>query len=251
MYDRLKKILPIVLIVMVAVFSVLYFFIGRQYGVEYQDALFFPVTEGDTTVYSAKVDGQPAFFTVEGGTVTYRWGNTVYGPYTIREDPTAAPGGQWASRDLTGVEITEGNTILFRGGYTEDLFLLIGEDGNLNSSSSHVTYSVNGVERDADGNVVDPHQPGLKTLIRFSQLPEADAHRGDPLMWFLGLFLAGVTVLLIRFNDAIFRFNLFFRVRHPEDVEPSNWELANRVLSWLAFTAFSFGVFLAGLIIIS
>ena len=54
MYDRLKKILPIVLIVIVAVFSVLYFFIGRQYGVEYQDALYFPATEGDTTVYSAK-----------------------------------------------------------------------------------------------------------------------------------------------------------------------------------------------------
>ena len=34
-------------------------------------------------------------------------------------------------------------------------------------------------ERDADGNVVAPHQPSLKTLIRFSQLPEADAHRGS------------------------------------------------------------------------
>lgn len=29
MYDRLKKILPIVLIVIVAIFSVLYLFIGR------------------------------------------------------------------------------------------------------------------------------------------------------------------------------------------------------------------------------
>lgn len=251
MYDRLKKILPIVLIVIVAVFSVLYFFIGRQYGVEYQDALYFPATEGDTTVYSAKVDGQPASFTVQGDTVTYRWGDTVYGPYTIREDPTAAPVVEWEYPNLIGVEIREEDRILFRGGYTENLSLLIGEDDEFDSSISHVTYSVNGVDYDAEGNVVDPHQPSLKTLIRFSQLPEAVAHRGDPLMWFLGLFLAGVTVLLIRFDDAIFRFNLFFRVRHPEDVEPSDWELTSRVLSWLVFTAFSFGVFLAGLIIIS
>ena len=100
MYDRLKKTLPIVLIVIVAVFSLLYFFIGRQYGVEYQDALYFPATEGDTMVYSAKVDGQSASFTVEGNTVTYHWGDTVYGPYTVREDPTAAPGGEWRSDQL-------------------------------------------------------------------------------------------------------------------------------------------------------
>ena len=106
MYDRLKKILPIVLIVIVAVFSVLYFFIGRQYGVEYQDALYFPATEGDTTVYSAKVDGQPASFTIQGSTVTYDWGDTVYGPYTIRKDPTAAPGGEWSRSAPNGVEIT-------------------------------------------------------------------------------------------------------------------------------------------------
>lgn len=251
MYDRLKKVLPILSLVIVVVFSVLYFFIGRQYGVAYQDALYFPSSEGDTTVYSAKVDGQPASFTVQGDTVTYHWGDTVYGPYTVREDPTAAPVVEWDYPNLIGVEIRDGDSILFRGGYTENLSLLIGEDDEFDSSISHVTYSVNGVGYDAEGNVVDPHQPSLKTLIRFSQRPEPDAHRGDPLMWFLGLFLAGVTVLLIRFDDAIFRFNLFFRVRHPEDAEPSDWEMTSRVLSWLAFTAFSFGVFLAGLIIIS
>lgn len=251
MYNRLKKVLPILLFALVVVFSVLYFFLGRQYGVAYGDALYFPATEGDTTVYSAKADGQPASFTVHGDTVTYRWGDTVYGPYTVREDPSAAPGGQWASMDFTGVEVTEGDTVLFRGGYTADLALLIGEDGESASDLFHVTYSVNGMEHDADGNMVDPHQPSLKTLIRFSQLPQPDAHRGNTLMWSLGLFLAVVAFLLIRFDDAIFRLNLFFRIRHPEDAEPSDWEITGRVLGWLAFTALSFGVFLAGLIMIS
>ena len=251
MYDRLKKTLPIVLIVIVAVFSLLYFFIGRQYGVEYQDALYFPATEGNTMVYSAKVDGQSASFTVQGNTVTYHWGDTVYGPYTVREDPTAAPGGEWESLDLIGVEIREEDSILFRGGYTEDLFLFIREDGEPDSDLFHVTYSVNSVEHDADGNVVDPHQPSLSTLIRFSQLPEADAHRGNSLMWFLGLFLAGVAALLIKFDDTLFRLHLSFRVKYPEDAEPSEWEIFSRIFSWIAFTLLSLGLFIAGLVMIS
>ena len=251
MYDRLKKILPIVLIVIAAVFSILYFFIGRQYGVAYQDTLYFPVTEGDTTVYSAKADGQPASFTVQGDTVTYRWGDTVYGPYTIREDPTAAPGGEWESLDLIGVELRAGDSVLFRGGYTEDQLLLIREDGQPESGLFHATYSVNGVIHDADGNVVDPHQPGLSAIIRFSQLPEPDTHRGNPILWVLGLVNAGLALVFIRFDDAIFRFNLSFRVKYPEDAEPSDWELLSRVFGWLFFTVLALVSFIAGLILIS
>ena len=250
MYDRLKKILPIVLIVIVAVFSVLYFFIGRQYGVEYQDALYFPATEGNTMVYSAKVDGQSASFTVEGNTVTYRWGDTVYGPYTIRKDPTAAPGGEWEYLDLIGVEIREEDSILFRGGYADDLFLFIREDGKPESSSLfHVTY--NGVEHDADGNVVDPHQPSLSTLIRFSQLPKADAHRGSLMYWFFGLLTAGIAALLLKFDDTLFRWDLSFRIRNPEYAEPSDWEIFSRIFSWIAFPLLSLGLFIAGLVIIT
>lgn len=251
MYDRLKKILPIILIVIVAVFSVLYFFIGRQYGVEYQDTLYFPGSEGDTTVYSAKVDGQPASFTIEKDTVTYRWGDTVYGPYTIRKDSSAAPGGEWEYLDLIGVEIREGDSILFRGGYTEDLLLFIPEDGKPDSNSFRITYSVNGVEHDADGNVVDPHRPTPSTIIRFSQLPKADAHRGSLMYWFFGLLTAGIAALLIRFDDTLFRWGLYFRIRNPEHAEPSDWEIFSRIFSWIAFTLLSLGLFIAGLIIIN
>lgn len=251
MYDRLKKVLPILLLALVVVFSVLYFFLGRRYGVAYSDALYFPATEGTATVYSAKADGQPASFTVQGDTVTYRWGDAVYGPYTVQEDPAALPGGKWASFQLTGVEVRKEGQLLFRGGCDQALNLLIKEDGQPYSAFQYVTYSVNGFTYDTDGNPVDLHEPSLRTLIRFSQLPQPDAHRGNPLMWSLGLFLAVVAFLLIRFDDAIFRLNLSFRIRHPEDAEPSDWEIAGRVLGWLAFAVLSFGVFLAGLIMIS
>lgn len=250
MYDRLKKILPIVLIVIAAVFSALYFFIGRRYGVEYQDALYFLNSERGATVYSAKVDGQSASFTVEKDTVTYRWGDTVYGPYTIRKDPTAAPGGEWEYLDLIGVEIREEDSILFRGGYADDLFLFIREDGKPESSSLfHVTY--NGVEHDADGNVVDLHRPSLSTIIRFSQLPKADAHRGSLMYWFFGLLTAGIAALLLKFDDTLFRWDLSFRIRNPEYAEPSDWEIFSRIFSWIVFTLLSLGLFIAGLVIIN
>lgn len=251
MYDRLKRVLLILLLVMVGVFSVLYFFIGRRYGVEDQDALFFPVTEGDATVYSTKIEDLPASFTVEGDTVTYRWGDTVYGPYTIRKDPTAAPGGQWASMDFTGVEVTEGDTVLFRGGYTSDFLLLIREDGQWYSTSRDPAISINGAAYAPDGDPADLHKPGLSSILRFSRLPEPDAHRGSPVYWFFGLLTAGVAALFIRFDDRLFRWNLRFRIRDPESAEPSECEIFSRVFAWLLFTGLSFGLFIAGLILIN
>ena len=42
MYKTLRKILPVLLGIMVVIFAVLYWIFGRQYGVEYQDSLYFP-----------------------------------------------------------------------------------------------------------------------------------------------------------------------------------------------------------------
>ena len=110
---------------------------------------------------------------------------------------------------------------------------------------------MNGVEHDADGNVVDPHRPSLSTLIRFSQLPQADTHRGSLMYWFFGLLTAGIAALLIKFDDTLFRLHLSFRVKYPEDAEPSDWEIFSRIFSWIAFTLLSLGLFIAGLVIIS
>ena len=70
-------------------------------------------------------------------------------------------------------------------------------------------------------------------------------------MWFLGLFLAGIAALLIKFDDTLFRLHLSFRVKYPEDAEPSEWEIFSRIFSWIAFTLLSLGLFIAGLVMIS
>lgn len=252
MCNRVQKVLLILLAVMVVVFSVLYLIISRQSGVKHQDSLYFPAPQGDSMVYTAKVDGQTSSFTVESdSTVTYRWGDTVYGPYMVRQDSTAAPGGEWADIDLTGIEIREGDTVLFRGGYNPpDANLMIQEDGEWYSGSLGATYTVDSVTYDGDDNLVDVYSPDLFDILYFSQKPEANAHRGDVIFWFLGLFFAGIAALSIRFADALFRFDLSFRIRNPDSVEPSDWELFSRVLSWIVLIVVSFGVFVAGLILI-
>ena len=88
MFQKVRKILVLLLAGMVLLFSILYLSLGRFSYLEYQDTLFSRSTEGQNTVYTAKVDGESAVLTVgPDGAVTYRLGDTVYGPYAPGEKP--------------------------------------------------------------------------------------------------------------------------------------------------------------------
>ena len=249
MYETLRKILPILLGIMVVIFAVLYWVFGRQYGVEYQDSLYFPTAQGETMIYTGKADGHAASFTVEpDGSVTYRWGDSVYGPYTVLETPDAVPS-EWSGM-LTGFEIYLGDELLFRGGYLSQGPILIQADGT--PYSSHFSnYTINGTTYGSDGNPVDPNQPSLPAILLFYSRPEADDHRGDLQFFAIGTFAAITCIITALFADQLFRFNLFFQIKNPDDAEPSDWEIMSRVLGWLFLTALSFSVYLAGLLIIS
>lgn len=60
----------------------------------------------------------------------------------------------------TGVEIWEGDTLLFRGGFwqLDGSFWLRNADGSMDLGMQ--TYVVeNGVKKDSDGNIIDPAKP--------------------------------------------------------------------------------------------
>lgn len=228
MYETLRKILPILLGIMVVIFAVLYWIFGRQYGVEYQDSLYLPTAQGETMVYTGKADGQTASFTVEpDGSVTYRRGDTVYGPYTVLKAPDAVPS-EWSGM-LTGFEVYLGDEVLFRGGYLSQGPILIQSDG----TSVHSRQSI------------------LSGILLFSSCPEADDHRGDLQFFAIGTFAAVVCIITALFANQLFRFSLSFQIKNPDGAEPSDWEITSRVLCWLFLTVLSFGVYLAGLLIIS
>lgn len=250
MYERLRKILPILVGIMAVIFAVLYWVFGRQYGVAYQDTLYLPTTQGETVTYTGKAEGQTASFTVEpGGAVTYRWGDAVYGPYLVQEDPTAVPQ-EWKGM-LTGVEVRLGDEVLFRGGYLlSQGSILIQSDGQTYSAPL-INFTINGVTYGADGEPVDPGQPDLSGILLFSGKPEANDHRGNLQFFAIGTFAAAVCIVTALFADQLFRFNLSFQIKHPDDAEPSEWEITSRVLGWLVLTGLSFGTYLAGLLTIS
>lgn len=90
--DRYQKGVLIFMIAMALVFSVVYPMIISQVGFEYNDTIFVPSQENGSTVYSGKIQGQQAYFTVsEDKTVVFQHGDKTYGPYTAKEEPTAIP----------------------------------------------------------------------------------------------------------------------------------------------------------------
>lgn len=86
--------------VMVLVFSVLYLIALCRKGIKFRNALLVRHAKNGTTVYSGRVNDQDTSFTVSpDGTIFYRHGSAEYGPYTVREDPTAIPYGNSTMKD--------------------------------------------------------------------------------------------------------------------------------------------------------
>ena len=94
---------------------------------------------------------------------------------------------------------------------------------------------------DGDGNIVDVHAPDAGTILRLLRGPEPE-HRGHWPVYLVTLFFSAATAVSILFADELFRYGLSFRVRDPDNAEPSDWELASRTIGWTFLT----GVILCG-----
>lgn len=245
-----QKAVLLLVTVMTVAFCVVYGFVGAKTGFLYQDKVLVFSNENGNAVYSGKLHGQSACFTVTpDDTVTFTYGEKVYGPYTVREDPTAIPKDDDMAQYMTGIEICRGEEILFRGGvmeYGHGSFLhMVSEDGTNNSFSVTATMS-DGTVVDADGNIVDEMEPSLGILLELVYGPELTA-KAQWVYWFGGLLLCGATAALILFADELFRLNLVFRVQNVEDVEPSDWELASRYVPWTILPIMALVLYLTGL----
>ena len=110
--DRYQKVILLLMMAMVLVFTILYSItIGRE-GYAYMDAILVPSEENGTTTYSGKIDGEQAVFTVSADkTVEFRYGDKVYGPYSAKEDATAIP--EDGNEGMVGIELYDGREIIF------------------------------------------------------------------------------------------------------------------------------------------
>ena len=241
--ERFPKILLIALLLMTVIFGAVYGITTSRVGYLHNDEIFVPRQSEGALVYEGKVDGLDSSIVVALDTVIVNWGSKTYGPFTLREDPTAVPDGH---PQMTGIEILDGSKIYFRGGVTDEAtdFWLIGADGE---QLFTMTYTLSdGTEMDMNGNPVDHMKPTPRQIVSLLRGPEL-THKGHWEICFLGLVLALITAVSILFADELFYLSICFRVENAETAEPSDWHIATRSLGWLFLTIMTGVIFLMGL----
>ena len=73
-----QKSVLVVMIAMALVFAVIYSMTISKVGFEYKDAIFVPSQENGSTVYSGRLRGQKAYFSVsQDKTVVFHYGNKI------------------------------------------------------------------------------------------------------------------------------------------------------------------------------
>ncbi len=245
-----QKIILLICAVMVVVFTVLYPITISRVGFLYRDTILMPGESDGITVYTGKIQGEETAFTVSSDkTVRLRHGEKVYGPYTAREDPTAIPEDEDLASHMTGVEVYCGKELIFRGGVVEvpEMLWLYNEDGSVESFGINFSYGTDsGTVYDMDGNVIDPMEPSVSTVLKLMGEPEL-THKGTWLGWFGGVVFCIFTVFSILFADEIFRYGMRFQIRNPENAEPSEWEIASRYISWTVIPIMTLALFIMGL----
>ena len=239
--DYRQKWIFLIMGVMVLVFTILYPVTLSRVGYSYRDAILVPHEAEGTTVYSGKIQGEAASFTVtQDKTVTFQYGDFTYGPYTVKEDPQAAPESGDLADSLSGVEIWRQDSRLFRGGarkLDQHGWLLYYENGEPYGLEIKITTG---------GNSATQMEPSLATILDLAMGPEL-THKGHWLPWFLGILLCVVNAVSILYADELFRFWLSFRIESPELAEPTDLEITGRYFGWGAMLIGIFVVFVIGL----
>ena len=235
---RYQKILLLLMAVMILAFTVIYPLVTARSGFLYEDTILVPAEEDGCTVYSGKIGGTAATFIVSADkTVIFQYGNTVYGPYTVKEDPTAIPKDSDLQTQMTGIELRCGGEIVFRGGVVNsgDWRMLYNEDGSFDLLRS-ITATM------SDGTM----EPSVSTILDLTDGP-ALTHKGTWLGWFGGVLICVITALTMLFADELFRWNASFLVRNAEEAEPSDWEIAGRYITWTVLPVMAAVIFILGL----
>ena len=236
---RYQKILLLLMAVMILAFTVIYPIVTARSGFLYEGTILVPSEEDGCTVYSEKIYGTAATFTVSADkTVIFQYGNTVYGPYTVKEDPTAIPKDSDLQTQMTGIELRCGGEIVFRGGVVNsgDWRMLYNEDGSFDLLRS-ITATM------SDGTM----EPSVSTILDLTDGP-ALTHKGTWLGWTGGVLICVIAALAMLFADELFRWNVSFLVRNAEEAEPSDWEIAGRYITWTALPVMAAVIFILGLL---
>ena len=233
---------------MVLVFSAVYLLTVRRVGYLYQGTILVPTQEDGATVYTGSIRNTAAQFRVTENQVTFRYGDTQYGPYTMESDPTAVPSQQDTAKGFVGIEIRDKGKILFRGGVRalQDYCFFIHSDGSSDFLSIYEDEAT-GVAYNAEtGEVYDRMAPTLRDIYALLTNPPL-THRGEGMAWLAGVVMCIVNAVTLLFADELFYWKMSFLVRNAQGTEPSDWALGQRFIGWAALGILALVVFVLGL----
>ena len=246
--NRYQKGVLIVMAVMTLIFAVLYPITVAKVGIVYKGEVLVKKQEKGNTLYTGKIKGTRACFTVSNGnTLVFQYGKTSYGPYTLTQDPTAIPESK-PYRNMTGVELHLGGSLLFRGGLlnTGDSYLLYKTDGSLYYPIEITITGSDGKPVYSNGIAKDGMEPSVQTVIELLHDPQL-VRKGSVLVWFEATVICILNAIWILYADELFRWGLSFRVRNANVTEPSDWEMARRYIGWTVLPILALGLFVIGL----
>ena len=244
-----QKMILLFLSVLVIIFSMLYSVASKKEGFAYQNKILIPKQENGSTLYSGKIKGEHAAFTVfEDNAVKFRYGDKSYGPYIVKEDPSAIPKDHSLSDSMIGVEVYDNKELIFRGGVldSDNELWLFNEDGGFDTSSIGFVTTMDGIVVDENGNEIDEMEPPVSVILELMDEPKL-TNKGNWVIWVEAVILSIFTAISIFFADEIFRWNLAFRIRNVEQAEPSEWEITSRYIIWTVFPILITIFFIVGL----
>ncbi len=233
-----QKAVLIFVTAMCLVFTIAYIVVLSKEGFLCKNTIFTLSEVNNEKIYSGKLDGKPAVFTVRGNTAVFTCGDETYGPYVFREDPSAIPEEHGWSDLMTGVEITLGDHVFFRGGvfdFDSRTRYLYGEDG-------YIDYNFPVISSDDMISI----EPSPLDIVNLMMGPKV-THKGEIGAWFAGFVFCILTAISILFEKELFRWHLSFSIRDPEHAEPSDWEMFGRYLSWTIIPILALQLFITGL----
>ncbi len=242
--SRTQKVLMIIIVVMIIAFSIIYPIIMSIKGIEFRDDFLTRkegqgnVTYTDENTSITVYDDQRIEFKCYHRFTGDEYRDITYGPYSWTEDPSAIPAGTedgiLSSDDYIGVKIMDGDKVYFRGAVSKEGYMVYNADGTMG--------------KDFDVLLGDyyANPPDIYEIVKFITGPQT-TNRGNIVLYIFGIIICIIAVVCMLFPDELFRLAMWPRVRNLDDVEPSDWELAVRVVEWYVLTIGAFAVFVIGL----
>ena len=246
--SRYEQFILCFMAVMAMVFAVIYHTTINRVGFKYKDSIFVASVENENTVYSGKVYGQAAKFTVyPDGKIEFHRDGVTYGPYTVINDPTAIHSSVRTDSAI-GFEIFEKEQSIFRGcaRNSDGWWMLFNEDGQFESEVIISAVTNNGEVIFGDETEYDAIKPSISSLIELVYGAK-QSHKGDWTIWWMGLFVCVMNAISILFKEEIFRWDMSFRIKDADKAQPSDWEYFSRYLGWTVLTVVAAAVFTIGL----